>query len=123
MKSLALFLFVACLSTALHAGSFIAEQPFSVLAEVLQKRVPELAVDRLFEAKRGNAEWHYAFWTKAEKTWVEEVRVSVRQKSSSSSDVKVEVFRIDGGLAKTSSKPQPVAAADWTEKIRVLLKK
>jgi hypothetical protein len=123
MKPLALSLVFLCVSAVLRADSFVADRHCSGVAEILQKKIPELAVDRLFEAKRDSAEWHYAFWTKAEKTWVEEVRITVRQKAAYSSDVVVEVFRIDGGLVKTKSKPEPLAAAAWTTKIRELLKK
>ena len=123
MKPSALSLLFLCVSAVLRADSFIVDRQFSDVAEILQKKIPELAVDRLFEAKRDDAEWHYAFWTKAEKTWVEEVRITVRQKAAYSSDVAVEVFRIDGGLVKTKSKPEPLAAATWTASIREILKK
>lgn len=123
MRPLTLTLCLLCFSSVLRAESFVVDQQCSVLAEILQKKLPELAVDRLLEAKRDSAEWHYAFWTKAEKTWVEEVRVTVRQKAAHSSDVLVEVLRIEGGLVKTKSEPQPLSAAEWTTKIRELLKK
>ncbi|MDB6092852.1 MAG: hypothetical protein JWM32_414 [Verrucomicrobia bacterium] len=123
MKPLALSFAFLCISAGLRADSFLADRHCSGVAEILQKKILELAVDRLFEARRDGAEWHYAFWTKAEKTWVEEVRITVRQKAAYSSDVVVEVFSIDGGLVKTNSKPEPLAAATWTAKIRELLKK
>lgn len=123
MKLLTLSFIFVCIAGFLRAESFVADLHVDGAAEILQKKIPEFAVDRLFEAKRDSAEWHYAFWTKAEKTWVEEVRITLRQKAVYSSDVVVEVFRIDGGLVKTKSKPQPLAAAEWTAKIRGILKK
>ncbi|ATC65510.1 hypothetical protein CMV30_17015 [Nibricoccus aquaticus] len=122
MKPLGLSFAFLCVSAVLRADSFVADRHCSGVAEILQKKLPELAVDRLFEAKRDGAEWHYAFWTKAEKTWFEEVRITVRQKAAYSSVVVVEVFRLDGGLVKTKSKPEPLAAAVWTTKIGELLK-
>jgi hypothetical protein len=123
MKSPTLFLVFLCFASLLRAESFTTDRHCDAVAEILQKKIPEFAVDRLFEAKRGSAEWHYRFWTKAEKTWVEEVRISVRQKSGFSCDVEVDVFRIDGGLVKTKSKPQPLAATDWKAQIQELLKR
>lgn len=123
MKQLTLSFIFLCIAGLVRGESFVADRHCDGVAEILQKKIPEFAVDRLFEAKRDGAEWHYAFWTKAEKTWVEEVRIVVRQKAARTSDVVVEVFRVDGGLVKTTSKPQPIAAADWTAKIRDLLKK
>lgn len=122
MKSLTLSFIFLCIAGFMRAESFVVDRHCGGVAEILQRKIPEFAVDRLFEAKRDDAEWHYAFWTKAEKTWVEEVRITVRQKAAHSSGVVVEVVRLDGGLLKTKSKPQPLEAADWTAKIRELLK-
>lgn len=116
-----LFLFLSV--PLLRAESFVADRHCNGVAQVLQKQLPELAIDGLFEAKRGSAEWRFAFWTKAEKTSVEEVRILVRQKSASLSDVEVIVFSIDGGLVKTKTKLQALASAEWTTKIRELLKR
>ena len=121
MKLLTVAFLVLCAAGSMRGEFFVADRHCDGVAEILQKKIPEFAADRLFEAKRGSAEWRYAFWTKAEKTWVEEVRITVRQKAAHSSDVVVEVFRVDGGLVKTVSKPQPLAAADWTARIRELL--
>jgi hypothetical protein len=123
MKLLTIAVLVLCAAGSMRGESFVADHYCDGVAEILQKKIPEFAVDRLFEAKRGSAEWRYAFWTKAEKTWVEEVRITVRQKAAHTSDVVVEVFRVEGGLVKTTSKPQALAEADWTAKIRELLKK
>lgn len=122
MKLLTIAFLILCGAGSIRGESFVAERHCDGVAEILQKKVPEYAIDRLFEAKRGSAEWHYAFWTKAEKTWVEEVRITVRQKTAHSSNVVVEVFRVDGGLVKTTSKPQPLATTDWTGRIRELLR-
>lgn len=59
--------------------AFVVDRHCDGVARILQNKIPGLALDGLFEASRGDAEWHYAFWTRIEKTWVEEVRVTVRQ--------------------------------------------
>jgi hypothetical protein len=123
MKPVARLLIFICVAALGRAESFVADRHSDGVAEVLQSKIPEFALDRLFEAKRGSAEWHYAFRTKIEKTWVEEVRITVRQKSAASSEVEVGVFRIEGGFVKTTTKPQPLSSADWTAKIRALIAK
>ncbi len=121
MKALIVFLVVLAATAASHAESFAVDRYSDGVAELLQKKLPELALDRLFEAKRESGTWHYAFYTKIEKTWVEEVRIIVRQKSAHSSEVEVAVYRIEGGLVKTKTNPQPLGDAAWSARIRELI--
>ena len=123
MKPLAALLILICASVLGRAESFVVDRHCDSVAEVLQRKIPELSLDRLFEAKRGSAEWHYAFWTRIEKTWVEEVRIFVRQKSAASSEVEVGVFKIEGGFVKTTTKPQPLGSSELTAKIRAAIAK
>ncbi|HXA80626.1 MAG TPA: hypothetical protein VNV14_05075 [Opitutaceae bacterium] len=123
MKRLILFFILFLVPLFLRAEGFVVDRWINSVAEILQRKMPELSTDRLFEAKRGNAEWTYRFCTKADKTWVEEVRIHVRQKNAYSSDVNVEVVRLDGGLLWTTTEPEPAASEEWTAKIRDLLKK
>ena len=104
-----------------RADSFVVEKQYEVLARILQDKLDELSVDRLLEARRDAAEWHFAFRTHAEKSWVVEVRIALRQKGAHSTDAEVEVVRTEGGMIKTKSKPQPIAASEWTTKVRELL--
>lgn len=104
--------------------SFVTDRYCDGVARILQNKIPDLALDGLFEARRGEGEWHYAFRTRAEKTWAEEVRIAVRQKSAASSEVEAGVFRTAGGIlppVPRRTKPQPLASADWTAKIRALI--
>ena len=114
------FVLLGC-STAAEAETFVADRAYQVVAEILQKRLPDLAVDRLFEAKRIGAGMNYAFWIKAEKAWVEEVRIDVRQKAATSSDVSVDVVRIDGGLIKSTTTPVAAETSAWTNRIREIV--
>lgn len=122
MKPFAVLVIFICVVSIGRAESFVADRHCNGVAEVLQRKIPEIALDRLFEAKRGSAKWHYAFRTRIGKTWVEEVRITVRQKSPTSSEVEVGVFRV-GGIVKTTTKPQPLASADWTARVRTLIAK
>lgn len=123
MKPFAVLLIFICAAALAHAEAFVVNRHCDGVAQVLQSKIPGFALDRLFEAKRGSAEWNYTFWTRIEKTWVEEVRITVRQKSATSSEVEVGVFKIQGGLVKTATKPQPQASADWAAKIRTAIEK
>lgn len=117
-----LFSFLLCvLIPALRAESFLISQPVSVVAIALQKKMPDFAVDRLFEAKRKGDGWQFAFRTLEEKTWTNEVRIVLKSKPARSCEVDVLAVRIEGGFLWSSSKPVPVATSEWSAKIKAFL--
>jgi thiamine kinase-like enzyme len=121
MKLIVTVLLAMCAAASAQAESFVVDRDFEAVARILQQRLPNLASDHRFEAKRTSAEWRYAFWITTEKTWAEEVRITVRQKAAHTSDVDVQVLRKEGGLVKQTTKPEPETTAEWTAKIREML--
>jgi hypothetical protein len=110
------------LSAEAGADPFVVSSNYEVIARRLQTRLPNFAADKLIEAKRGSAEWRYSFYTRIEKTWVEEVQVSVRQESADTTRIDVEVVRIEGGLLKTKAVPLPASTKEWSAKIGDVIK-
>ena len=124
MKRILPTILLLLVSSAARAETFVVDKPYEVLARVLQDTLDELAIDGLLEAKRGSAAWQYAIQTRAEKTWIEEVRVTLRQVSAHSTEVEIEAVRIEGGLLfKNKRRLSPDAEAEWTNRIRALLER
>lgn len=98
MKKAALLLLTCGIVGTANAESFLAKKPWEQSAIALQKELPAVSCDGLFQAQRKNASMRYSFFTKYDKTWAEEVHISVMQKSTLSSEVKVQAYKVSGGL-------------------------
>lgn len=123
MKVSIIILAMLSFTVPLGAEIFATRSSVDRTAIVLQRQLPALAIDHLFEAERRSAGWRYVFRTRAEKAWLDEVSILLRplQGQAQFCEVEVQAFRKEGGFFKTSTKPQPLEAREWTAKIRKLL--
>lgn len=81
-----------------------------------------MAGDGLLEAQRKPAKWLYAFNIRMEKTYCDQVRVTLEQINAFQSKVTVEVVRVQGGLFGASVKPLPDEASRWAERVQRALR-
>jgi len=102
---------------------FSINQLTDSVAQILQEKLPSLAIDRLFSAERGDIWWKYSFYINYDKTWSETVEIVVRRnpKNNMTSDIEVNVIRRDGGLIFTKKTIKQPATSEWTAKIQALI--
>jgi hypothetical protein len=99
----------------------LVNKPFVVVARLLERELPAMSMDGLFEANRKEVTWELKFLTARNKISVDEVTVVVRQKTALSSEVIVEAAKITGGLIGSKRKVSAEASAEWSERIRDLV--
>jgi len=103
------------------ASNFEAEGFITIVAKKLQSNLPSYSVDGLFQAKRASAKWEYSFWIEAEKAWVTEVRINIKQINAFKTFVDVNVVKIKGGLLSSSEENNGQLSKIWAEKIKEIL--
>lgn len=108
------------------ANSFAAPQTveahkrFDVTVRLLQRECLELAVDKLIEARRVDADWKIEFRTGFGKDWLEKVTLTVHRKTADISEISIEALRAEGGVG-SKAKPLPEATRNWTARILELV--
>jgi hypothetical protein len=118
---LALVAMALLLPGLLLAQTVEVPQSWRLVARQLQQKLPDVAIDRLVEGKRLEAGWEFRFGVTQQKAWGEEIIVTVKQKTASSSEYTVKGVRIDGGLFGSKREIQPALSEEWKGKIARLL--
>jgi hypothetical protein len=104
------------------AETFVTEAFIDGVARNLQEKLPRCArFDGLVEARRGSAQWSYAFRPDANKTSATEVRVKATQLNAHSTEVTVEATRIEGGILFDREKRLPAESREWTTRVSAVL--
>jgi hypothetical protein len=104
-----------------QAESFVVNQRYESIAEVLQRELPRVSCDRMFEAERVSNGMVYRFYLQFDKTWADEVIVALAGNGSQSSNVNVEARRTSGGLLFSSSDLLLSETEEWSHRMRRLL--
>jgi hypothetical protein len=116
-----LALLLALLPGAAFAQPGEVPQPLEAVAQLLQQKLPAVAIDHLFEAERLSTGWTYRLQVAQQKNWVDEVIIMLKRKTATSCEYTVKVSRIEGGPFGSKREIQPAAGEVWTAKVGQLL--
>lgn len=82
----------------------VVPQHIDVIARIIQSQLPQKAYDGLFEAKRLTSRWIYTYWVRYDKTWVDQVEITLTALSPKETRIQIDASRIEQGMVFRSKK-------------------
>jgi hypothetical protein len=118
-------LLLCILLLALPSGAvetFAVGGETSLLARRLQASLPDLAIDKLVEARRHESGWEFRLRVAVSKLSVDELRVHLVQSGTHDANVRIELVRIEGGILWKTETAQERVPVELGDRVKAVLK-